>query len=37
MRYLIEERIFSFADRFAINDENVSPRYKVVGKTLSIR
>ncbi|CAK7028498.1 LURP-one-related family protein [Tissierella carlieri] len=36
MRYLIKERIFSFADRFTINDENGSPRYEVAGKILSI-
>ena len=36
MRYLIKERIFSFADRFTINDESNRPQYEVVGKIFAI-
>lgn len=36
MRYLIKEKIFSFADRFRIEDEQGYPRYEVVGKILSL-
>lgn len=36
MRYLIKEKIFTFADRFRIEDENGYPKYEVVGKILSI-
>lgn len=36
MRYLIKEKIFSFADRFIINDESGYPHYEVVGKIFSI-
>lgn len=35
MRYLIRERIFSFSDRFTINDENNRPCYEVAGKIFS--
>jgi uncharacterized protein YxjI len=36
MRYLIKEKIFTFADRFKIEDENGYPQYEVVGKILSL-
>lgn len=36
MRYLIREKIFSFADRFIIEDEEGYPQYEVAGKILSI-
>lgn len=36
MRYLIKEKIFSFADRFTIEDDQGYPRYEVVGKLLSL-
>lgn len=36
MRYLIKEKIFSFADRFTIEDNQGYPRYEVVGKLLSL-
>ncbi|MBU5439452.1 LURP-one-related family protein [Tissierella sp. MSJ-40] len=36
MRYLIREKIFTFADKFVINDENGRSHYEVVGKILSI-
>ena len=36
MRYLIKEKIFTFADRFEIQDENGYSKYEVVGKILSI-
>ena len=34
MRYLIREKVFTFADRFVIEDEAGCPRYEVVGKIL---
>jgi uncharacterized protein YxjI len=36
MRYLIKEKIFTFADRFRIEDEQGYPQYEVVGEMLSI-
>lgn len=36
MRYLIREKVFTFADRFVIEDEAGYPRYEVVGKILSL-
>ncbi|NMB06831.1 MAG: hypothetical protein GX981_00415 [Tissierellia bacterium] len=32
MKYLIKEKIFTFADRFNIEDENGVPKYEVVGE-----
>lgn len=36
MRYLIREKIFSFADRFNIQDENGNTRFEVEGKVFSL-
>lgn len=36
MRYLIKEKIFTFADRFIIEDEQGYPKFQVVGKILSL-
>ncbi len=36
MKYLIREKIFTFADRFRIEDENGHSQYEVVGKILSL-
>mgnify|MGYP000928897313 CR=1 FL=1 len=36
MRYLIREKIFTFADRFTIEDDKGYPQYEVVGKILSL-
>lgn len=36
MRYLIKEKIFTFADRFRIEDYEGYPQYEVVGKILSL-
>ncbi|HSH35224.1 LURP-one-related/scramblase family protein [Schnuerera sp.] len=36
MRYIIKEKIFTFADRFNIEDENGYPQYEVVGKIFSL-
>ena len=36
MRYLIKEKIFTFADRFRIEDDEGYPQYEVVGKILSL-
>ncbi|WP_336512997.1 LURP-one-related/scramblase family protein [Clostridium sp. Cult2] len=36
MRYIIKEKIFTFADRFNIEDEHGYPKYEVVGKIFSL-
>lgn len=36
MRYIIKQKIFSFGDKFNINDEEGVPRYQVEGKFFSI-
>ena len=36
MRYLIKEKIFTFADRFRIENDKGYPQYEVVGKILSL-
>lgn len=36
MKYLIKEKIFTFADRFTIEDHSGYPQYNVVGKILAI-
>ncbi|MCF6462229.1 LURP-one-related/scramblase family protein [Clostridium sp. Cult1] len=36
MRYIIKEKIFTFADRFNIEDEHGYPQYEVVGKIFSL-
>lgn len=32
MRYLVKERIFTFADKFNIEDQDGNPQYEVVGE-----
>ena len=36
MRYIIKEKVFTFADRFNIEDQYGSPQFEVVGKIFSL-
>lgn len=36
MKYLVRQKIFSFSDKFTVNDENGRPHYQVVGKLLTL-